>query len=129
MVAGRPRKPDLVKIADGTYRKDRDGNPEEKPNPTGFPVKPSNLVGLAGEHWDYNVPRLIEIGIAKDTDQNALEAMCHYWQQFKRGKKITQRNEAFKEWIKIARSFGMTPADRGKLNVKPAAGGVRRRQA
>lgn len=77
---GRPRKsPEDHKLA-GTYREDRHGANEI--NPTGRPVKPDRLEGHAAELWDYLTPRLVELEIATDLDQHALEALCTWYAEF-----------------------------------------------
>jgi len=43
----RPRKPDEIKLADGTWRKDRDGEPGLTVATDGAPVPPPHLKGEA----------------------------------------------------------------------------------
>lgn len=85
----------------------------------------------ARAHWDLVVPELVRTGVAKAPDAPALAAMCEQWAEYEnaraieieahdiRGMRLRQMlmNGALRSWRDLAARFGMTPADRAKIEV------------
>jgi phage terminase small subunit len=132
MPGGRPRKPDDLKIADGTWRKDRDGDPSKKIPATGDPVCPKHVRGEALAFWKANVPGLIASGVAKACDAPELAMMCEWHARYQKFSRVLGRMKgtdkrlyqvtvmlgiATQNFDKIAARFGLTPADRAKLRI------------
>jgi phage terminase small subunit len=132
---GPAKKPIAMKILEGTYRRDRDGDLDSIVLGEGEPRKPDDLDGLAGEFWDAWVPHLVALGVAKEIDSLALEQMCFWWGSAKELRKILQKiskaaltkeyfrvqvltAQADKSFNHIASRFGLTPADRARLRTE-----------
>jgi P27 family predicted phage terminase small subunit len=145
MPRGRPKKPDDLKILDGTWRRDRDGKPEERVQAEGEPVPPSHLKGESLSFWKHVVPGLIKSGVAKEADAPELAMMCEWWGRYRRYSRMLDRMKnndknlyqttilcgiACTNFDKVASKFGLTPSDRAKLRVpnKPKEGGVMSRK-
>lgn len=73
---GRARKPDEQHILAGTFRADRHGDPSTSIVAEGLPVRPRNLQGAARKVWDAVVPKIIEMGTAKEIDSDSLATYC-----------------------------------------------------
>lgn len=134
---GRPRKPASVKILEGTFRQDRDGDPSVVPG-SGEPLPAEKLKGDAQRFWGEHVPRLIREGRVKADDGPALTAMCQFWGTYL---KLTRREArtavtaklyprisrsramAFDRFKQLAATFGLTPSDRARLGVQMGGGG------
>lgn len=128
---GRPRKPTAALERTGNLRADRHGQRKNEPQFDGTPTRPAGLSADARKHWDAIVPRLTTAGVAKAIDAPALTAMCDAWSEYCSARRIKtydlherrQRqmliNGALKAWRDLAARFGMTPADRAKLEVGP----------
>lgn len=138
MAAGRPRKPDEMKILDGTWRADRDGDPSADVVADGEPVPPSFLKGEALRFWREVVPGLVASGIAKARDSYQLAELCTWWARHRRLSRMidTAKNAdkrlhslilmagiAWMNFDKIAVRFGLTPSDRAKLRLPAARSG------
>ena len=61
---GRPKKPPELKILEGTFRADRDGDPSDQVQASGLPARPRGLKGEAKKFWDAVVPLLTAAGVA-----------------------------------------------------------------
>lgn len=142
---GTKPKPIELKVLKGTYRKDRDGDIADAVKTSGLPIKPSGMPADESAIWDEVVPKLVEMGVAKEVDSSELGSMC-FWiatentlrktirKMRKHGMTMDYRRlqssaaEAFKCWDKIAMRYGMTSSDRATLKTEtPGDGGVRRR--
>lgn len=127
---GRPRKPTQQLKDDGTYREDRHGGRRRAPRTTGEPARPAGLSAAARALWAELVPALVASGVAGAIDAPALEAMCEAFAEYRAARKIRARslaekrqrqmlvNGALREWRALAARFGLTPADRAKLEVE-----------
>lgn len=123
--SGRPRKPNALRILDGTYREDRHGPKEDFA--TGVPVRPKRMTKEAGWFWDTHVKPLIDKGVAKELDTAMLIDLCWWHEQKKKWKEAfdktpTQDAKAnldmcARNFNSIASRFGLTAADRAKLDV------------
>jgi P27 family predicted phage terminase small subunit len=133
MAAGRPRKPDELKILEGTFRKDRDGDPSQAVQATGEPAPPPHLKGEALAFWSEVVPGLVATGVAKAADAPALAGMCEWWARYRKlarrldrmtGKAakampqvVMMLGIAWDKFDRVAARFGLTPSDRAKLRL------------
>jgi P27 family predicted phage terminase small subunit len=128
---GRPRKPTEKHDRDGSLRQDRHGGRKNQPKADGVPTPPDSLTVEAKAHWNQVVPALVESGVAKAIDAPALAAMCESWADLQAARRLKgydlqekrQRqmliNAALRAWRDLAARFGLTPADRAKLEVAP----------
>jgi len=132
---GRPRKPKALKVLQGTFRKDRDGDPASEVPAEGEPRKPTDLKEAASTFWDEIVPGLVAARIARACDTAALTVLCQWWDRYlrfssaldeieepkdKEARRLTiMTGIAWNQFERIAAKFGLTPADRARL--KPDA--------
>ena len=129
---GRNRKTTAEHLRDGTLNVTEHAGRMRAPAFEGEPVMPKGMAKEAQEHWRAVVPGLVAKGVAKALDALALEAMCGHWADYKKAKRTkepTAFNERrarqllitgyYREWARIAGKFGLTPADREKIEVKP----------
>ena len=131
----QPRKPDALKLAEGTWQKYRDGNPQDVVQVEGVPVKPAGLDAEAGELWDAIVPGLTTTRVAAEIDTVSLIGMCEWYGRYRRWstaldvagpdhgdayKMMIQTGMAWKHFAGMAALFGMNPSDRSRLRIEPA---------
>ena len=148
-MAGRPRKPDHLKIIDGD--KERRIN-RDAPQPAASSLEPPfELSERAREIWDRLAPDMKSRGIFTEWDADSFAMACDclamYW-EFRElleehrdspygpymakgaaGGVIKhpywqQMRDAQAMALQIYSRFGMTPSDRSKLSVKDADGAV-----
>jgi len=133
------RKPTRLKVVQGTARADRTNPKEPKPE-IEIPSCPVGLSPSAKAEWRRVAPLLEDQGLLAKVDRAALAAYCElYARWIKSLKMIQEKSEVIttpngslqvSPWVSIARSaekelrtyaglFGMTPADRGKVNAAP----------
>ncbi len=128
---GRPRKTTEELESTGNFRADRHGGRTRAPKFDGEPAMPSGLSADAKKLWELVVPPLIAKRVATAVDAPALEAMCTAWGEYQSARRIKAydlddkrkrqmlMNAALKNWRDLAATFGLTPADRAKLEVGP----------
>jgi P27 family predicted phage terminase small subunit len=130
---GRPRKPTQSLERSGQFREDRHGGRKQGPKFAGEPALPTGLSADAKKHWELVVPALVASGVATAVDGPALEAMCALWGELQAARRIKipawdmqgkrQRQmmiaSALREWRNLAARFGLTPADRARIEVGP----------
>ena len=92
--------------------------------------KPDCLEGYASDHWDFVVPKLLEMGVLHPVDVEALTALCQWWAEYRRLQSQPQADSGdaykrsislascFKNWSNLAARFGLTPKDREKLEIE-----------
>lgn len=130
---GRPPKPPILHIAEGTHRRDRHGDPAEAVPSFGVPERPKRLTGEARKLWESVVPGLVSSGVATERDTYALAEMCEWYKRYRKAAtqadKIAATNPywadllraaktAWTEFDRVAARFGLTPADRAKLKTE-----------
>lgn len=136
-MAGRPRKPTAAKVLDGSYRADRDGPIDGVVKGAGAPVPPADMTDAARAYWDRLCPQLVKAGVACESDSDALALLCWWLAQLAAiqqtiaalrasgagsvGKLYIEAGIATDKVDKLAGKFGLTPSDRAKLRVEPAA--------
>jgi P27 family predicted phage terminase small subunit len=140
---GPPRKPTVLKIVAGTYRKDRAVSNEPKPK-LEAPFCPSHLDGEAKKEWRRIVPELLSLGLLSKIDRASLAAYCQaYGRWVEAEKKLTRpedwttispkgyemqspylaiANRALEHMRVFLLEFGMTPASRSRIHVVPPEG-------
>lgn len=142
--------PNAVKIAEGTYRRDRHGDAALVA--PGVPIKPKWLGEVGSAVWDETIEKLLAVdGLLAQMDGAALSIYCDAWEDFHDavesinqegavciGEKggayphpaVGMKNQARAVIAKYEAKFGLTPSDRVGLKVQPnKPQGVRRRQA
>ncbi|QXE85985.1 phage terminase small subunit P27 family [Geomonas nitrogeniifigens] len=136
---GRTRKPTPLKVVGGTDRKDR-SNPSEPQPEVKIPEMPAHLSEDAKAEWERITPLLDEMGIISDLDLSALAMYCQaYGRHIEAERKILETglldttsngntiqsplvgisNHSMEIARKLLATFGMTPADRSKVNAVP----------
>lgn len=130
---GRPRKPIEKHVLDGTFRADRHGPAPDDLGAVRPPAKPADLGGAAGEFWD----RLLAVltGVVRERDGEQLAELCRWWARIQKfgaaldkaqpgsigcGRLMAQASTAAATFDRIAKRFGLTPADRASLHVEQA---------
>lgn len=144
MSAGRPRLPDELKKAKGTFKPSR-SNPEALQLTTlqEIPEPPATFDEVATNVWNTICGELIKHNIMQSIDIFQLQMLCNemsiYWncqEQLKTqnylvdtgtgstkvNPLITISTQALSNVNKIAAKFGLTPADRQKLKMTVDAG-------
>lgn len=147
-IRGRPPKPTALKVLEGNPGKRPLNQNEPKPKPIA-PERPSWLTGEAKREWERIVPELERVGLLTMVDGAALANYCQWWAIYvqaakelkahlKEHKKLTityvntqgAENEVPHPAIAIAEKasknikafcteFGLTPASRTRMEVKP----------
>lgn len=140
---GPKRTPTSVKIARGTHRKDRDGDPALEPQPEQIaaPPPPAHLGKVGRGKWQDLAPRLARIGLLTEADVEALTLLCEAFEEKATCEaKLTEDGEYY--WTesgycgvhpavsrlqrtidrirKLLAAFGMTPSDRAGLKLQTA---------
>lgn len=104
---GNNRKPDVIKIAEGTYRKDRAAKnaPKDSGN---TPRCPFPVTSIAGRRWKQIVAGLDRLGIIDEIDLTHLEGICFQYQRAKEADKLVKKHGI------------LIPNDKGNLVANPA---------
>jgi phage terminase small subunit len=126
----RPRKPTAQKIAEGTYRADRDAGSVAA---SGAPVPPEGMSAAARTHWDALAPGLAASGVAAECDSQALALLCwwlvevhHLTRAIDAARAAggavapatyVQMGIATDKFDRLAGRFGLTPSERAKLKT------------
>jgi phage terminase small subunit len=116
--AGRPRDPVSEHLRRGTYRPDRHRRRR------GLVVPPLQHLGAppawlpehGRELWSRLGPRLVARRVLTEFDLPAFAAVCAWWGTFRAAKTPEERKVASQEFMRWAKVFGLTPADRLRLH-------------
>src|SRR5574340_148131 len=123
---GRKRTPTAtIKLKEGKVY-GRWGKRDSEPQPeVGVPDCPIELDGLAKKTWDRLCPLLAAVGCLTKQDGEALAIGCKMFAiAMDPDTPETTRFNALREWRQVAAMFGLSPADRARIQVqKQAAGG------
>ena len=135
------KKPVELHILAGTYRQDRHGN---RPLPTSIPKCPNGMTPAARKHWRRLAHVLAQAGIINQIDGLSLRLLAESIDLYETASvKITAnslviktsngnpimnpflaiRNRAWEQIVKLAGSFGLTPADRNGMSFSQMNGG------
>lgn len=143
MTRGRKPKPTHLKVLDGNPGKRPLNQHEPKPPP--IPPKPPTWLGPAGKKlWKLLAPQLEKLGLLTTVDGPAFEAVCQSYatwvdcEKYLRkhgltysyttengGEYVQQRpevsigNKALQAVKAFMTEFGLTPASRSRINMKP----------
>jgi P27 family predicted phage terminase small subunit len=146
MGRGRKPKPTAIKILEGNPGKRPLNDLEPQPN-SECPECPDWLTDEAKEEWHRIAPELHKIGVLTYIDMAALAGYCESFAQWRRAVEYLKKNgdmlimynedgsikyqqqaphvaiasNALKHMRAFASEFGLTPASRSKLSVKPQA--------
>jgi P27 family predicted phage terminase small subunit len=127
---GRPPIPDEIKVAAGTYRKDRSHTAVDAGGTA--PQPPKKLSAAARAFWKYYAPLLSERGILKLQDREALAVYCTAAaRRAQAEEQIAKTGEVVKSpsgypiqnpWLAIANKAGEQMRQWGaELGITPAA--------
>ena len=139
---GRKRKPDALKLVEGTFTNHR-ANPDAPVATDSKPTPPTWLEAAAVPHFETLVARLDEIGVASETDTEVIalaatrlaeiEACSRYIKARGRTVKtavrgggfntrsspvVGQRSDAMRHLQSLLAEFGLTPAARSRVTAK-----------
>lgn len=146
---GRPRKPTALKVLHGDFAKNPQRRNQLEPDvPPGKPECPEWIVGEAREEWERITADLFSMNVLTERDRAAINAYCvihDRWQKAlaeinrsgltlasKHGDyenpacKIAARCED--QMQRFLSKFGLTPADRSRVNIKEQTAPVRMRR-
>jgi len=129
-MAGRPPKPTELKLLDGTFRADRDGDPSTV-KAEGVAAPPRGLSRESRAFWNEIVPGLVTAGLAKACDAPQLAAMCQWYARARKWERALDREKpsskthsmmvqvaiAWQNFDRVASRFGLTPSDRSKMRI------------
>ena len=120
---GRPRTPTVLKVLRG--------NPGKRPLPKAEPrpavgcEPPASVLAdpVLLQEWQRHAPRLTRLGVLTEIDDDALAAMCVLQVKFRDMLEDERASPAAlvnvsRELRALWARFGMTPADRSKVEVK-----------
>jgi P27 family predicted phage terminase small subunit len=103
-MTGRPPKPEIIKIAEGTSRADR--RRKNPPKSQGCPRCPFGVTSGAGRKWKEIITGLKRLGLIDEIDQTHIEGLCRNYQVAKEADKVVAR-----DGITIIGSLGSTIAN------------------
>ena len=113
------RKPDHIHVLNGTYRKDRHGNLNEKLESRGdFPKDPPEHLKLspsAKQCWN-DIARLTPLGILTASDVLIVEIIASLLAEFRRAPAAMQASRISRLSIELGK-LGLSPSDRSKLHI------------
>jgi P27 family predicted phage terminase small subunit len=133
---GPPRTPNEILTARGSWlAKDRaEAAPQDE---LAAPEMPAGLSKEARQHWQYIVPRLLTRRTISTSDVGHLVGMCMWWGEFTRAgaavAKLAKKpfkghlidhprvvmRSAWEQYSKAAARFGLTPADKSRVQAAP----------
>ena len=142
---GRKKLPRALKALKGTLQPCRDNKNEPQPGISKqVPKPPKHIHGEARKLWLDLAPKLHECGLLTQADTIAFSLLCEAHQIYRdardivekegmvitvkdsRGVTVQKVHPAYRiesQWqqnfLKMAVEFGLTPASRGRINVKP----------
>jgi P27 family predicted phage terminase small subunit len=143
MARGRKTKPTILKVQNGSAKKNKGRMPEGEPQrPRGYPIKPTGISREAGAEWKRVCDELDELQVLATTDRALLDVyartydlMLVYERELKRIGPIT---ECMTEWgvtykvnpaavriesnrktlIRILAELGLSPTSNARLRVQ-----------
>jgi len=139
----RPRKPTVLKIAEGNPGK-RPLNKREPVAPPGVPHCPTHLNREAKAEWKRICKELAALKLLSIVDRAALSSYCQSWARYVDAEKKrdvegdyidgAHGGTVIAPWVKVSkderatmlaylREFGLSPGSRSKLTVPDEGGG------
>ena len=149
MPVGRKPKPSNLKVIEGNPGKRPLPENEPKPAPViETPAPPGWLNKDGKQMWKDRVPDLINIGLLTNIDIDSFAMCCHVYGVFREAERDIKKkgryhkyvnkfgaeneverpqaktaNKAYAEYCKMMSEFGLSPASRTRIEVKPAEDG------
>jgi P27 family predicted phage terminase small subunit len=138
---GRPRKPTNLKVLEGNPGKRPLPENEPKPVPIAPPC-PAHLDSRAKKEWKRITPELEHLGLLTRIDMAALAAYCQAYSRWIEAEKMIRKhgmlvknqkgypvvspymaiiNKSLEQMKSYLTEFGLTPASRSRIDVKPPA--------
>ncbi len=116
---GRPKKPTILKLANGSLRHNPSRRNPGEPAPTrGIGPAPERLTAEQRETWD-EIVRICFAGVLGESDRIALEMIVVLLVEFRTG--FADMNGAKMKLLEsLMGRFGLTPSDRTKIVVRKA---------
>ena len=117
----KARKPEILKIIEGTYRQDRAPNAIPLPVLKEIPPMPTWMRGhdVAIEEWNKLVKILCSVGILTEAGSNALAVMCmllhHMVEYFKAGE--CPPAVLVGQYRNLVNDFGITPVAQTRVKA------------
>lgn len=144
MPAGRPTKPTRLKLLQGTLRKGRTAKNEPQPAKAAKGERrcPASLPPAGKRLWKSLVPELERLQLLTKIDDATLEGGCLNYARANQARAIIAKQgltivtlngfvlphpavaierNSWTAWLRFASSFGLTPASRSAIHVKPEA--------
>jgi len=138
---GRPIKPTALKLVQGTARPGRLNTHEPQYPIADDLTPPAGLSEKAKAHWALIAEQLKEAGVLTRIDRDALCGYCESYTQWQEAQAHIAKNgaliknpktgfpeqsplifiaeKAFKQWLSLAREFGLSPASRARIQAAP----------
>lgn len=140
---GPKKEPTTLKMAQGTHRPSRDGDPDAEPRPvelTTTPEPPEDLGEAGRAAWERNANVLFQCGLLTMADLDLFREYCEAFDEKSRcievvkeqgeylptmtggisqHPAINRRIKAEDKIRRLAAAFGMSPSDRAGLQVDP----------
>ena len=91
---GRPRTPDALKVAKGTFKPSR-SNPDQPAVLPGMPEIPQGLTGLAKKKFIELSKELVQMKVVTPHDRLVLEQISKEWELFKQLEKVIKKDGLF----------------------------------
>jgi phage terminase small subunit len=88
------------------------------------------MKGDARKFWERVVPQLVKMGVAKAADRESLVVLANLWACWVQSAAMAEIDATdpkvraamlgySAEWSRLAARFGLTPADRAKIQASP----------
>jgi P27 family predicted phage terminase small subunit len=94
MAGGRPRTPDPLKVAKGTFKPSR-SNKEQPAVAPGMPEIPQGLTGVAKRKFIELAKELVQMKVVTPHDRLILEQISKEWALFKELEKVIKKDGLF----------------------------------
>jgi len=144
---GRPRKPTELHVLNGNPSKKKDlGKNEPKPAPVVSAPKPPSWMNADGKKmWKRQVPGLQRVGLLTEADLESFIVLCQSYGEWVEAEKDMKKNgkyciytnkagaeneierpvvrvadKAYARYKSMCTEFGITPASRTRIEIKPA---------
>jgi P27 family predicted phage terminase small subunit len=94
MAGGRPRTPDTLKVAKGTFKPSRSNLDQPKVAP-GMPEIPAGLTGIAKKKFIELAKELVQMKVITPHDRHVLEQVAKEFALFKEMEKVIKKDGLF----------------------------------
>lgn len=111
MAGGRPRTPDQLKVAKGTFKPSR-SNLDQPAVLPGMPEIPQGLTGIAKKKFIELAKELVQMKVVTPHDRLVLEQISKEWELFKQLEKVIKKDGLFYHARKVEK---VTSDDTGSV--------------